>query len=316
MVFIDLHKGKETERPSCALSLAIGNFDGVHIGHAALILRAAELAREFGAKSGAWCFDSPPSDILLGRGAVPQLLTLEEKLDIFASLGLDFAVLGDFAELKEYSPGRFAREILYEECRARAVVCGFNFRFGANGAGDADTLCGLFASRGCRAEIIPAVKLDGEVVSSSIIRSMLGRGETERAAAMLGRPYFIKAKVVHGKGLGRKFGIPTINQIFPSGSVIPENGVYACRCEAGGEEHIGVSNVGRRPTAEKDGEVNCETYILDFDRDIYGEEVKLSFYRRIRDERKFDSLDALFAEVRKNAEFARNYFEEKSKGGK
>lgn len=308
MVFIDLHLGKETGRPSCPLSLAIGNFDGVHIGHAALILRAKALAKEIGAKSGVWCFATPPSDILVGRGAVPQLLTLEEKLGVFASLGLDFAILGDFAEFMDYPPARFAKEALYEECRARAIVCGFNFRFGRGGAGDAGTLCGAFRSYGCRAEVIPAVKHDGEVVSSTLIRGLLESGDAETAAKLLGRPYYIRTRVVHGKRLGRTIGIPTINQKFPSAGVIPAYGVYACRCEIDGESFVGVTNVGRRPTVEENGEVDCETYILDFEREIYGKEVKLSFYKKIRDEKKFASLDALCDEVKKNAKYAREYF--------
>ena len=140
MVFIDLHTRKEVECPSCALSLAIGNFDGVHIGHVVLIEKAKELAKKTGAASGVWSFDAPPSDFLQGKGAVPQLSTLEEKIEIFASLGLDYAVFGDFAVLRNYSPERFMEEILWERCNCRAIVCGFNFRFAAKGSGKAEEL--------------------------------------------------------------------------------------------------------------------------------------------------------------------------------
>lgn len=315
MVFVDLHTKKEVGCPSCALSLAIGNFDGVHIGHVALIEKAKVLASSIGAKSGIWSFSAPPSDILIGRGAVPQLTSLDDKIDIFTSLGLDYAIFGDFSELKDLSPERFMKEVLFESCNCRAIVCGFNFRFGARGAGDANMLFDYFCSNGGAAEIIPAVTLDGSVVSSTSIRKELELGHTERAMTLLGRPYYIKTPVIHGKKLGRTIGIPTVNQNFPLGRVIPELGIYACTCEFDGEVYYGVVNVGRRPTVEENGHINCETYIIDFDREIYGKDVKLSFYKKIRDEKKFSSLDELSCEVKENALYAKKYFENLNKGG-
>ncbi len=315
MVFIDLHTKKEVLCPSCTLSLAIGNFDGVHIGHVALIKKAKELAEKIGARSGVWSFSTPPSDTLIGPGAIPQLSSIEDKIEIFSSLGLDYAVFGDFCELKDHSPSRFMQEVLYTECNCRAIVCGFNFRFGSRGAGDAMMLFDYFSSHGGVAEVIPAVTLGGEVVSSTLIRAELESGNTERAAELLGRPYYIKAPVLHGKKLGRTIGIPTINQNFPSGRVIVKRGIYACTCDIDGESFIGVVNVGRRPTVEEMGQINCETYIIDFDRDVYGKEVKLSFYKKIRDERKFSTLDELSATVKENARYAKKYFETINKGG-
>ena len=315
MVFIDLHTKKEVERPSCALSLAIGNFDGVHIGHVALIEKAKELAANIGAASGVWSFDTPPSDILLGRGAVPQLSDLEDKISIFASLGLDYAVFGSFEELRDLSPERFMDEILYKECTCRAIVCGFNFHFGACGAGDAAMLSRYFAEKGGISAVIPAVKYGDDVVSSTLIRKMLEGGNVELARTLLGRPYFIKAPVLHGKKLGRTIGIPTINQKFPCGRAMVGVGIYACMCEFDGEAHYGVVNVGHRPTVEDAGELNLETYIIDFDREIYGKDVKLSFYIRLRDEKRFTSLDELSSAVLDNAESAKEYFENLNKGG-
>ncbi len=315
MVFIDLHTKKEVGRPSCPLSLAIGNFDGVHIGHTALIEKAKELALSLGVCSGVWSFLSPTSDVLLYKGAVPQLSTFEKKIDIFASLGLDYAVFGDFRELKDYSPERFMSEILVGECNAAAIVCGFNFRFGAKGAGDAKMLSDFFTLRGGGAEVIDAVTYGGEVVSSTLIRNKLEMGETETARELLGRAYSVCAPVLHGKKLGRTIGIPTINQEFPEGSVMVRCGIYACTCEIDGELFYGVVNVGRRPTVEDGGKINCETYIIDFDRDVYGKYVELSFYKRLRDEKKFSSLDELSAAVLDNAATAKEYFKNLNKGG-
>ena len=315
MVFIDLHTKQEVKRPSCALSLAIGNFDGVHIGHVVLIEKAKELAADIGAASGVWSFDTPPSDILIGRGAVPQLSDIEDKIDVFASLGLDYAVFGSFAELRDLSPERFMDEILYEGCTCRAIVCGFNFRFGARGAGDADMLSRYFAERGGLSAVIPAVKCNEDIVSSTLIRKKLEDGDVEAAKTLLGRPYFIKAPVLHGKKLGRTIGIPTINQKFPFGRAAVGVGIYACRCELDGEAYYGVVNVGHRPTVEDAGELNLETYIIDFDREIYGKDVKLSFYIRLRDEKLFSSLDELSSAVLDNAKSAKEYFLNLNKGG-
>ena len=152
-------------------------------------------------------------------------------------------------------------------------------------------------------------------MSSTYIRALLEAGKTEDAAVLLGRPYSITAPVLHGKKLGRTIGIPTINQEFPDGSVRVKEGIYACVCELGGERFFGVVNVGRRPMVEDNGGLNCETYIIDFDREVYGERVKLSFYRRLRDEKRFSSLDELSAAVLENAKEAKAYFENLNKGG-
>ena len=291
------------------LALAIGNFDGVHIGHRALLDRlradAAGLSRQIpGLETGVWCFAAPPSLYLTG-GAVPQLVTLEEKLALFAEAGIDWCILGDFRELRDYSPERFAREVLVEGCDCRHIVCGFNFSFGARGQGSADTLRMLFPGH---CSVVDPVCLGETTVSSTAIRAAIAEGNMERARAMLGRPWSICLPILHGKALGRTIGVPTLNQRFPEGHVLPAFGVYAALCEIDGVRYPAVTNVGIRPSVDDDENVTCESHVIGLRADLYGRPVRIHFFTHLRPEQKFDSLDALKAAIARDIAAARAYF--------
>lgn len=294
--------------PERGLAVALGSFDGVHVGHAALITRAVEFARSHGLRSAVWTFREDAPTLPGKSGGV--ITTLHEKLSLIASLGVDFALLEDFSRVRDYSPERFVNELLKEKANVKAAVCGFNFRFGKMGLGDSDTLRELMGDGGCI--IVPPVYRDGRLVSSTAIRLFISAGEMDKAADMLGRPFFIDFPVVHGKQLGRTIGIPTINQNFPEGHIIPKSGIYACTVDIGGDIFLGVSNVGTRPTIKNDRHViNCETHIINYNGWLYGKDIKVSFHKRLRDEMKFPDIDSLKAQIGRDIVSTKEYFSDK-----
>lgn len=313
MDIIDLHDLKKKESsgsPSCAihlpgsgLSVALGSFDGVHLGHAALINRAVENARENHRASAVWTFSDDPA-VIPGKYGMKSLTTLDEKLGLIASLGVDYAVLARFEDVRDLSPEEFIG-MLRNDCCAKAVVCGFNYSFGKRGAGKPDKLRESF---GENCFVVDPVCVDGEVVSSSAIRSLLEAGDAEGASRLLGHDFFINFPVVHGKELGRTIGLPTINQNFPDGILIPKEGIYAGRVEIAGREYVGVSNVGTRPTVDDSGRVNCETHIIGFDGWLYDERVKVGLAKRLRGEIKFPDIESLREQIERDARAAEEYF--------
>ena len=291
--------------------LCLGYFDGVHRGHATLIDVAKRQAEALRAelpdiRVGAWCFAVSPR-LHLGGARQPQITSLREKLDLMAEMGLDYVCLGTFETLRNLSPEMFIEDVLKCECRCVSVVCGFNHRFGKGGMG---TPADLQTAFGDRALVLAPVNdtEQGAVISSSRIRSLLIKGEMEEAVRLLGHPFVLRAPVMHGKALGRTIGLPTVNQNFPAGHLIPAHGIYATRVRIGETTYIGVTNVGSRPTVQDGDHVNCETHILDFNGSLYGKVISVEFYRKLRDEKKFDGLPALMEAIRTDAEAARNFF--------
>lgn len=308
MKIIDLKTQKEirlTEKDT--FSCAVGNFDGVHLGHQALISLAAAKAGGV-TRSAVWTFDEPSSRFM---GGAPLLMSHEERLEQFRALGIDVVFSESFDAVRDVSAADFAKKILYDACHVREVFCGFNFRYGKGAEGDAETLRAAFSARHARVSIMPPFSLDGTPVSSTEIRRALADGEPAHAASMLGRPYSLSAEVISGKQLGRTLGFPTANQRFPAGRAVPRFGVYAVRCEVGDSTYIGVANVGVRPTVENTSAVNCETYLLDFDGDLYGKTMRTSFCQFLRPEKKFESVTALRCAVEENISQARDYFRTK-----
>ncbi len=296
--------GRETELPP-QLVLALGNFDGVHLAHRALLqATVAWKKREFPAASvGVFCFREPPS-AFLQRQPQGQLSTLAEKLSDFADCGIEYVILADFAELRELSPEAFVGEILIDRCRCIAAACGFNHRFGKGGKGTSELLSSMLGGRLLLQE---AVCMDGEPISSSRVRSLLAEGETEKAAALLGHPHRLTAPVSHGKALGRSLGAPTANQNFPADAVLPRFGVYVTDCAVRGEHYFGVSNVGVHPTVDDVPVVNCETYLMDFSGDLYGEPLTVSFLHFLRPERRFSSKEELSLQIAEDLAQAADY---------
>lgn len=290
--------------------IALGNFDGVHLAHRALLLEAVRLAKRLGdLQVGAFCFSGAPAAYLSGA-SVPLLCPLEKRIEKILALGVDFVAVADFKDFCDVSAEDFIQNTLKGELRAVGAVCGFNNRFGKGGVGTPLLLREQFGEDAV--VVLPEVKLNSDTVSSSAIRALLADGKTETAAEMLGEPFSLTSRVVHGKRLGRALGFPTANLLFPRGTVIPGRGIYATRViTPDGVRRIGVSNVGIRPTITDGSDThaaNCETYIHDFCGDLYDKTLTVEFCRYLRAERKFDSVDALKEQISRDLTAAIDYF--------
>lgn len=310
MKIVDLISGAESrELFSAPLVLALGCFDGVHIGHADILRQTVAIARQKGIKSAVWTFDDKLTGVLSRVKNAPCITTTEEKLAQIRSLGIDYAMLVDFAQVRSLSPEVFVRDVLCRDCACVYAVCGFNFRFGAEAKGDGEDLVRLMRENGGDGIIVPPIMYGTKVVSSTLVRECISKGDMESAARLLGRGFSIDFPVVKGNQLGRKIGIPTINQDFPSDHIIPKNGIYACLCDVDGSSYLGVANVGCRPTVSRGGiKINCETHIINYSGLLYDKRIKVVFYHRLRDEKKFDSLDSLRAAINVDIASAREYF--------
>lgn len=274
-------------------AVALGNFDGVHVGHAA-VLDAAARKRGQGMKPLAVTFDVHTAGAVFGA-APPKLLDGAMLEEAFREHGTEPYRL-DFAGIRDMSPERFVSEVLIGRLGAAFVSVGWNFTFGKGAAGKAGDLVRLCEKYGAECSVIPAVEYLGEPVSSTRIRRALADGRVADADAMLGRPFGYGFEVVKGDALGRKIGFPTLNQYFPDGFTVPKRGVYVSETEAGGRRMRSVTNIGGRPTVGG-SDVRSETHIHGFSGDLYGKNVRVFLLDFLREEKKFPSLDALSAQI-------------------
>lgn len=288
--------------------LALGFFDGVHSGHGALLLRTRELADALGCVATALTFDTHPDELVHGT-AVPLLNTAEERAQLMRRLyGIDEILTLPFDRATMAQPWEdFVEQRLCAQYGAVHVVCGYDFRFGAGGAGNAQRLGEKCRALGIGCDCIPPHSLGGEVVSSTRIRKLLTEGRMNEAVACLGHPHLISGTVVHGRQLGRTLGIPTANLLPAQGLLLPKFGVYAAMAQFGDLHRPAVVNIGSRPTVEGH-RVTVEPWILDFEGDLYGQHLELSLYRFLRPEKKFDSLEDLKQAIHKNAEETLAFF--------
>jgi riboflavin kinase / FMN adenylyltransferase len=288
-------------RPS---AVALGVFDGVHLGHRAILGAAVAHARATGAPALACTFEPNPLEILQPDRAPLPITTLDERLELIAACGVDGTIVLTFTrELAGVEPEAFVKDVLVERLAARQVVVGFNHRFGRAARGDAALLRELGARMGFNVDVIAPLTVDSVPVSSTAIRTALGRGDIDAAARMLGRAYTLPGTVVAGAGRGRTLGFPTAN-IAPGRPVLVAPGVYACTFEVAGQRRRAVVNVGVRPTFGE-ATLAVEAYLLDFSGDLYGQTVRLTFISRVREERRFPSVEALRAQIADDVETAR-----------
>ena len=287
---------------------ALGFFDGVHIGHAALLARCRALAAG-GLLSGVVTFGSHPDTLVMGN--TPRLINTprdRERL-LRETFHMDCVVTLPFDEPMRAMPWQRFLEMLIEEYGAAGFVCGEDFRFGHMGRGDAALLGQYCAERGLPWAVVPEQTIDGIRVSSTYIRSQIETGDMATAVKFLGHPHILSGQVVHGRHLGSSLGIPTANLRLPEELAVPKFGVYICRALVDGKAYPAVTNIGTRPTVEGHS-VTVEPWILDYAGDLYGREITLEFYRFLRPERKFPSLEALSAEIHRNAQQVRDYLKE------
>lgn len=278
--------------------VALGCFDGVHIGHVRVIETARREAKALGCACTVWTFAEPPKNFFLPK-AVSLLTDVQEKQSRIADLGADTLVCIPFdREIASMDAVDFVEELLINRLKACHLVCGYNYRFGARGAGNTELLQKLCKQHQIGLTVLEPVSVDAHPVSSTEIRRALSEGRPEDAQAMLGRAYSITEPVVNGQHLARTLGFPTINQLFPEGRAVPRAGVYLTRVTPeDGQTLFGISNVGIRPTV-LDHTLCAESHLFDFSGDLYGQTVTVEFLSFLRAERKFDSIDALAEQVR------------------
>jgi riboflavin kinase/FMN adenylyltransferase len=285
-------------------AVALGVFDGVHLGHRAILGLAVSNAGAAGIRSIACTFDPHPMEVLQpGRAPLP-ITTLDERLLLIEGCGLDLSVVLPFTrELAGMEPEAFVKDVLVTRLGARDVVVGFNHRFGRGARGDAAMLRSLGERVGFRTHVAEPLVVDGVAVSSTEIRAALQRGDLAMAGRLLGRPYTLSGTIAHGAGRGRTLGFPTAN-VVPTRAVLVAAGVYACTAEVSGRKEHAVVNVGVRPTFGETA-LAVEAYLLDFSGDIYGQTMTLTFVSRIREERRFPSVHALKSQIESDADEAR-----------
>ncbi len=282
---------------------ALGYFDGVHLGHQALLRACRELADQIAGKAGVVTFAGHPDRLI--HGVAPKLInTPQDRNMLLRQYHMDTVVELPFDEQLMRMPWRDFFRLLMEEYHAAGLVCGEDFRFGDRGMGNAELLLSACKEAGIPCVIVPQQKLDGITVSSTHIRALLETGRLEEANRFLGHPHLLRGQVVPGRKLGRTMGTPTANILLPEGVVTLPHGVYACKAGA----CLAVTNIGSRPTVGGH-QTRTESWLLDYAGDLYGRELTLEFYRFLRPERKFDSLEELKAQIQTDAAQTRQFFE-------
>ena len=287
--------------------IALGFFDGVHIGHGALLRRTLERARELGAEPAAFTFDRSPREFVTGV-PVPLLTDVRERCALIREeYGIGRVIVAQFDRAMMTMGWRdFLEDLLVGKHHAVHLVAGHDYRFGHRNEGTPELLRAWCAEHGLGCDVIPKVELDGTTVSSTYIRSLVESGELERAAAFLGRPYALSGRVAHGRGLGTSALVPTVNLALTGARVLPPRGVYASRTRLpDGTRLPSVTNVGVRPTVGADGAVCVETHLIGYDGDLYGAEVRVELLRFLRAERQFASVEELHRQIERDIEQAK-----------
>ena len=290
--------------------IALGFFDGVHNGHAALMRRTYEVAKEIGAVPSAFTFDPHPQNVIFGK-PTPLLTSPEDRADLMRKYyGIEDVIVEPFTVERMKQPWRdFVEQTLVRDLGAVHLVCGHDYHFGYKGEGNPNRLRELCGELGIGCDVIEKVEQEGITVSSTYIRTLVAQGEIERANEFLGHPYTLSDHVSHGKKLGTTLGFPTVNLKLKEHVMAPAKGVYATKVILeNGEVLPAVTNVGTRPTVDDGDQLTIEGFILDFHGDLYGQKIQMEFYKYLREERKFPSFDALKAEIARNVDQTREYF--------
>ena len=296
----------EIQRPTV---LTLGVFDGLHLGHQLIIRTVAERAKASGAVPTAITFDPHPRSVLHPASSPPLLQTLDQKVEGFGILGIEQTIVIRFTEeFAQISAEDFLRDVVSERLHAREVYLGRGFNFGHNREGNIDLLRRVSGELGFIADEAPEVRLRGQRVSSSRIRELLAQGRVNLARRMLGRPYGVEGMVIRGNERGHTLGFPTAN-LHPQNRVIPAHGVYVTGTLIDGQWRRSVTNVGTRPTFETGTEPSVETFVMNWAGDLYGDVIRVRFLYRLRDEKKFASLEALKAQIENDVARAENYFD-------
>ena len=287
-------------------AVAVGGFDGVHIGHRAMIVSLVNEAKRHSVPSVVFTFDAEDSP----KSESSLLATDEKKNLLLASLGVDIVISVPFSEIRSMQAGDFVQSVFVDLLKAKSIVCGYDFRFGNNREGDVSFIKSLLSESGVTFITPNAVVLDGVPISSTLIRAHIANGDFEKANALLGYSFSFSGEVIHGRRLGRELGFPTINQKYPEHLAMPRFGVYAVKCSVDGKIYGGVANVGVKPTVGQEDMPLCETYLFDYSGDCYSSIAETEFVAFIREEKRFSSLDELKEQVLQDISVAKNLLKE------
>ncbi len=284
--------------------LALGNFDGVHLGHQAIFHQVRSRAQAVQGTAMVFTFEPHPLRVLRPEHAPPLLTTFEQKMQLIATEGIEVGLRIPFTDLfAQQQPSEFIQDILCDQIGVRELVVGYDFRFGHQRSGTVDLLEAAAATHGYQVTVVSAISVAGLTVSSSNIRQLVQRGEVADASRLLGRFYAIEGTVVEGFRRGATIGFPTAN-VQSVNEIIPQTGVYAVRVTWREQPYDGVANVGYNPTFGNDA-LSVEAHLFDFQADLYGETIRVAFVEKIRDERKFASVDELVSQISQDAKQAR-----------
>ncbi len=294
-------------------AIALGFFDGVHIGHGALLKKTKQRAEELGITPSVLSFDVHPDKLVFGKDVPLINSALGREEIIRRCYGIDDVIFIHFNRRMMHMPWQEFADTIIDELGLAWIVVGHDFCFGYRGEGSAEKLKSYCEQKGIGCDIIQAVTLDGRIVSSTYIRTLIADGDMEQAARYLGHPHTLQDTVHSGYHLGTKLGAPTINMDFPEGVIVPRHGVYAARVFLeDGSSHIAVANVGVRPTVSDGTRVNVESHLLAFSGNLYGRQVRVEFYKFLRDEKRFDDYGELSRQIHRDADAARAYFRQYS----
>lgn len=287
--------------------VALGNFDGVHKGHQQIIARTVKSAEAAGYKSAVFTFSNHPKNLMAGEIQVKNILYPEEKASIIAGLGIDYMFNIPFDKfILTMDPIDFIDQLLLERFHMRQAYCGFNYHFGYKAKGDAEVLMKEGLKKGFGIHIQEPYEIDDNLVSSTFIRSLIQEGAVDQCPKYMGRLYAIGGEVVVGNKLGRTIGFPTSNIMIDESMVTPPNGVYVTYCTYNGVRYPSITNVGVKPTIGT-YKKNVETHIFNFDKELYGKNIRVEFLEKTRDEQKFDSVEALSKQITDDCITARSY---------
>jgi len=291
--------------------VAIGNFDGVHMGHQIIFRKAAAISRQHAGTAIVFTFEPHPLKIIAPERVPPLLTTFRRKMELIEACGIDMVICADFTrQFADQRPRDFARDILVDLIGVREIVVGFDYAFGKGREGTIAYLKKMGEEFGFKIHVIDPVKLNGQLVSSSHVRELIEEGNVKAAREFLGRNYCISGPVVHGHHTGKAIGVPTAN-IDTANMHIPATGVYAVYIHREGRQYQGAVNIGFNPTFNRD-RLSVEVHIFDFDCGIYGEEIEVEFVDRIRSEMTFQSAEELVLQIRKDIERAKGILEKKT----
>lgn len=295
-----------SERPA---GVGLGNFDGLHVGHMTLINTLISESKLLGLKSILYTFTKHPENILRKSLITPLITTEWKKIQLLKGTDLDVAYFDEFNEdFSRLSPEEFVKNLLVDRLKIKLAVVGFDYRFGYRGQGDVPLLKTLGKKYGFKVVMIHPIKVDDEVVSSTIIRKAILRGDMDSVFKLLGRHYSVTGKVQQGKQIGNKIGFPTANLYPEDYLVLPHTGIYITKTLIDGVLYSSVTNVGYNPTFERLEKTSVETHILDFDKDIYDNRIEVFFISRIRGEKKFHSKEDLIGQIAKDILVAKDFF--------